>query len=405
MGITIDPHGLITVPLPNWSAFGNYRGIIRNDLMVEAQYSKRHYKFDGFGGTSQNVVDSPIITLTQAPGHYNAPYFDATDPEERNNQQLTGNVTSFLNTENRGRHELKVGYEWFRSQRTGGNSQSSTGYVINADYAEDAAGTVILDSQGYMIPVFVPGATYNENWIAVRGAVLNIDNNSIFAQDHVVFNNHWSADLGFRYERVRSEATGGIVGVDTDTIVPRLATAYDLRGNGKHVLHATYGWYSGRYNESQVGNNTNVGNPDVVYGDYVGPAGQGRNFAAGFNPANYQTFTANFPTKNVFFEDDLSSPVAKEFTASYGVDLFNGRGWAEGTFVHRDFVGVIEDFIDIANGTTPISTDGVDVGTFTNVVYRNTNEGWRQYRWTALPGPLQRRQQLDPQRSLHAAAQ
>ena len=92
--------------------------------------SKRHFKFDGFGGTSQDLVDSPIFTLTQALGHYNAPYFDATDPEERNNQQLTGNVTSFLNTENRGRHELKVGYEWFRSQRTGGNSQSSTGYVI-----------------------------------------------------------------------------------------------------------------------------------------------------------------------------------------------------------------------------------------------------------------------------------
>ena len=49
------------------------------------------------------------------------------------------------------------------------------------------------------------------------------------------------------------------------------------------------------------------------------------------------------------------------------------------TFVHRDFVGVIEDFIDVANGTTQVSTDGLDVGTFTNVVYRNTNEGWRQY--------------------------
>ena len=138
----------------------NYRGILRNDLLVEAQYSKRHFKFDGFGGTSQNLVDSPIFTLTQAPGHYNAPYFDATDPEERNNQQLTGNVTYFANTENRGRHEVKVGYEWFRSQRTGGNSQSSTGYVFDADYVEDASGTVVLDSQGYMIPVFVPGETY-----------------------------------------------------------------------------------------------------------------------------------------------------------------------------------------------------------------------------------------------------
>ena len=31
-------------------------------------------------------------------GHYNAPYFDATDPENRNNQQITGNLTYFMNT-------------------------------------------------------------------------------------------------------------------------------------------------------------------------------------------------------------------------------------------------------------------------------------------------------------------
>ena len=64
--------------------------------------------------------------------------------------------------------------------------------------------------------------------------------------------------------------------------------------------------------------------------------------------------------------------VAKEFSASYGVDLLNGRGYLEGTYVHRDVGGIIEDFIDIANGTTPVSTDGFDVGTFTNVDYRNT---------------------------------
>jgi hypothetical protein len=41
---------------------------------------------------------------------------------------------------------------------------------------------------------------------------------------------------------------------------------------------------------------------------------------------------------------------------------------------------VIEDFIDVSNGTTHVETaDGVEIGTFTNIVYRNTNDGWRQY--------------------------
>ena len=70
--------------------------------------------------------------MTQELGHYNAPYFDATDPEERNNRQVTGNVTYFI--EGAGRHELKTGYEWFRSQNTGGNSQSASGFVFDTAY-------------------------------------------------------------------------------------------------------------------------------------------------------------------------------------------------------------------------------------------------------------------------------
>ena len=47
------------------------------------------------------------------------------------------------------RHETKGGYEWFRSQRTGGNSQSSTSYVFDADFLTDAAGKPLLDSSGH----------------------------------------------------------------------------------------------------------------------------------------------------------------------------------------------------------------------------------------------------------------
>ena len=131
-----------------------------------------------------------------------------------------------------GRHELKGGYEWFRSQNTGGNSQSPSGYVFDADYLTDDNGDAVLDAQGRLIPVFLPiddlvddtmSPTLLETWIATPGAVLNVDTNSFYAHDHWRINRFFSADLGLRYERVRSEATGGIVGVDTDTIVPRFA--------------------------------------------------------------------------------------------------------------------------------------------------------------------------------------
>ena len=222
---------------PNSYYYTNYRGVLKSNMLIEAQFSQRKFEFLDSGGAATSIVDSPFFALNiPAPGgtgQYNFQYFDATDPEQRNNFQLTGNLTWFKSTAKTGRHEVKGGYEFFRSQNIGGNSQSSTGYVFDADYLADASGTVpVLDSTGHFIPLFVPGETQLENWIPVRGAKINVDNNSLYLQDHWAINSKFSADLGLRYEKVRSEATGGLVGIDTDTIVPRLGVGYDLKGDG-----------------------------------------------------------------------------------------------------------------------------------------------------------------------------
>ena len=385
---SIDPATLADQEIPNWYAFGNYRGVLSSNLLLEGQVSERRYRTDGVGGTSTNIVDSPFITLTQALGHYNAPYFDATDPEQRNNRQFTGNATYFLGGA-AGSHEFKGGYEFYRSQNVGGNSQSSTSYVFDADYLTDAAGDPVFDSSGSLIPVFdstpAGGRTLLENWIATRGAVLNVNNNSLYAQDHWTINRHFAADLGFRYERVRSEATGGIVGVDTDTVVPRLALAYDVKGDGGIVFHTTYGHYSGRYNEAQIGANSNVGNPDVTLAVYTGPEGQGMGFAPGFNVSNYAIVFGQFPTVNVFFEDGLSSPLTKEFTVSGGASA-GSQAYFEATYVWRRMSNFIEDFIEIDNGVTDVVRDTIDYGTFTNAVYRNSNIPTRKYQAAIFQG-------------------
>src|SRR4029077_15580466 len=134
---------------------------------------------------------------------------DASDPEQRNNRQLTGNLTYYLTKA--GHHDFKGGYEFFRSQRTGGNSQSPTSYVFNSDYLA-ANNQPVLDAAGRLIPVFVPGVSSIDFFPATRGAVLNVDTNSMYVQDHWSINGHWSADLGTRFERVKATSTGGIIG-------------------------------------------------------------------------------------------------------------------------------------------------------------------------------------------------
>ena len=86
---------------------------------------------------------------------------------------------------------------------------------------------------------------------------------------------------------MRSEATGDIVGVDTDTIVPRLAATFDAKGDGRSCCRRTYAHYAGKYSEAQFAGNTDVANPSLVRYAYTGPAGQGSDFAPGFDPANY----------------------------------------------------------------------------------------------------------------------
>jgi TonB dependent receptor-like, beta-barrel len=250
--------------------------------------------------------------------------------------------------------------------------------VFHADYLTDANGSPVYDASQALIPLFQPGATFVEDYQPERNAVLNIDTQSVYAQDHWMIGPRVSADLGLRYEHVRSGDSAGDAGIDTQTFMPRVAVAYDVKGDGSLVAHATYGHYAGRYNENQIAPNSNVGNPNELIQVYVGPAGQGRGFAPGFDPANYVTVAGLFPTANVSLAPGLHTPVTKEFTTSLGAKL-GDHGDAEATYVFRHTDGLIEDTISLANGTTDVVEGGVDLGTFTNIVYTNSNVATRQY--------------------------
>ena len=384
-GFTIDPNIPEMPSFPNDLFVASYNGVLTPRLLATFQVSQKQFGFRGSGGTATNIVDSPFITQGVLEGvtpvlHYNGNYFDATDPEDRDNFQYAGTLSYFLTTEGFGSHDIKGGFEHFKSNRTGGNSQSSTGFVFDTDFLT-SGGDPVYDANGRFIPVFTPGVSQLEQWIATRGANLDVRTLSFFVQDDWAVGPRLTVNAGMRFEDVRSEATGGIIGVDTQTWVPRLAATYDLSGTGGTILQASYSHYAGKYNESQIGANTTVGNPDFLLFDYVGPAGQGRDFAPGFDPGNYEITFGSFPTANVFIGDGLSSPVTREFAASAGHQLWGNRGHAKLTYVYRDYYNFIEDFITDPSeaGKTTIVRDGVDFGTFDNIVFDNSDLPERNY--------------------------
>ncbi len=388
--LTLDAVGLNSKRVNDGTVL-SYTGVLTNTLFAEARWSEKNFGFRGLGGTSEAIEDSPFraSTRTGVPGGgtFNAPYFDATDPEDRNNESTYVAGSYFWSTPNFGNHDIKGGVERFTVTRTGGNSQTSTDYVYYGGY-KVSGGTPVLEN-GRLIPVFTPFTGSNNNdtrigwWISTRGATIDITTDSFFINDRWDFNANWSFNLGIRHEQTKSEATGNITSVDTSNTVPRLGASFDVKGDGKFKVDVTYAQYAGRYNPALAGDNSPVGNPALLYGYYVGPAGEGRNFSAGWNPANYVFYYANVPTGNVFMEDGLQSPVQKEFTISGGMALPKG-GWLKATYIDRKLTGVIDDFITIDQGCSQIVFQGVDAGCFDNIYYRNTDGPKREYQAVEL---------------------
>lgn len=380
LSFSIDKAALISPSTPNHLGVVTYTGALSSKMLVTAQYSQRHFATKGVGSTLTGIVDSPFLTRTGTQYQYNSAYFDATDPEQRNNRQFTGSVTYFASHRRFGSHELKGGFEDFVDTRVGANSQSATGYVFLSNFRVDAAGLPVLDANGRLIPMFVPGTSRLQRWVPYPGAQFNMRTAAAYVQDRWVASPHFTFNLGMRFEHASSEATGGINAINANRAVPRLGGAYDVKADGRTVLQASYSQYAGKYNDVQFSKNTNVGNSDRYTTVYQGPAGGGREFAAGFDVNNYANVVAGiFPAVNIRFDDQLSSPLTHEFT--FGAAQMLGKGsYLKAVYVQRKATNFVEDFTEFANGMSPLVVNGVTVGTADNVLYKNSDLPRREYR-------------------------
>ena len=379
LSFSIDKAALISPSVPNRLGVVNYNAAVTQRMLLSAQYSQKDWRTEGVGGTSTQIIDSPFLTRTGTQYQYNAPYFDASDPEQRNNRQLTASVTYFASNRRLGSHEIKGGFERFVDERVGANAQSSTGYVFLAD-VRVSGGVPDQDAEGHPVPQFVPGTTRVQKWIPHRGAKFHQNTTSAYVQDRWVASPKLTLNLGLRFEHAASNATTGQKSPGLARVVPRLGAAYDLNGNGDTVLQATFSQYSGKYNAVQFSRNSNVGNSDRYTMVYGGPAGEGRTFAPGFDLNNYGGLVAAaFPASTIRFADDLSSPVTTEYT--FGIArTFGARSYAKALVVDRKTSNFIEEFILLENGRTPVTANGITLGQADNIVYDNSDEMKREYR-------------------------
>ena len=383
------PDTLRTREAPSELKVARYSGVLTEQLFGELQYSEKSFTFDyshgagasrEFGPTPEFIDNSPFSSfLSNYTGHYNAPYFDGTDPEDRNNEQISASLSAFLDTASIGSHDLKVGYEDFSSFNIGGNSQSPTDWIIGAAPLTDANGDLVIDANNKLIPTWITGGQLAAQWISSRGAQVEINTQSFYVNDRWQLNDHWSFNLGARYEEVMGDTDTNIVTVDTDALVPRLGASYDVRGDGKYRFDVTYSQYAGKYSEAQFAENTNVGNPALVVYAYVGPDGQGLDFAPAFDLNNWVPIDADDGTQNVFVDSGISSPTVDEFTLSAGMELARG-GFVKAIYTDRSYSDFVEDFLTTETGSTEVVVNGVSAGEFTNAFFTNSDLPQRDYR-------------------------
>jgi hypothetical protein len=384
--ITIDPTAGDRTDTPGNLFVSNWDGVLANRFFATAQYSRKT-NHPRFGNTSTRLQDSPFLTIGRvSPGglHFGPAYFDRTDPEDRDNNQLTGSVSYFGSRPGLGTHDVKAGVEMFSLILRGGNSQSSTGYLFNTDYAT-VNGRPLTDANGRVVPVWIPGSTTVGNTLPTRGAELDITTTSFYLQDRWTLS-RLTLDLGLRYEHVGSEATGGASSIGAQSIVPRLAASYQLREDGRTVLGASYAHYSGRYTSSIFGRNTPVANSGRLTSVYNGPAGQGYDFAPAYDLSNYTVSSGSFPTANIFLDDNLKSPLTREVTMSAAQEI--GNGAVRAVYVWRKATGLVESFTDnaTASGKTTVAQNGTTFGVFDNVYYRNSDASVRNYQALEMSG-------------------
>ena len=404
-----DEASLVQRSLPNSLYSAHYNGIITNNFLLEAQYGRRTFAFVNSGSIYTDLIQGTLL-LDRSNGNtrFNSPTFcGVCAPETRDNNEYILKGNYYLNTRSLGNHNFIGGLDQFKEKRFAENHQSGSDFRVFVT-------TAYFDANGNIFPQFASPSTFFR-WtpILVKGGQDKQQTKSAFVNDKWDFNQHWSFNVGVRYDRNDAVDANGTVASKDSAFSPRLTAIYDLYGNGRHRVTASYNQYVSRIVGGNIGDqNQTAGSPGAIDYSYSGPT---------INPASNPTQTSaadalaqafawfasqcggitngtidplkcpssllfpggarSIPGLSAVYDGRLKSPSVGEFTVGYGMQI-GSSGYAKIDLIKRDWKNF---YAGAVTPTTPKANTPLGVPVDLTVV-TNSSDIKRTYRGVQFQG-------------------
>lgn len=377
-----------------------YDGVFGEHLLVEAQLARRTMSLRS-GAVARDLVGGTLLLdRANSNARFNSPSLcGVCESEERDNDDLLLKGSTYFSGAG-GFHTLVAGLDRFTERRFLEERQSGSDFslfVTRAQYHSGAIYPVVTPTNanggGTFIrwtPVLVPA---RENELRTE---------SLFVND-TWDRGRWSVAAGARWDRNHAADADGTVTADDSRLSPRLAVRYDLRGDGRQRISASYAEYASRVADAIASSNQTAGRAAAIDFAYRGPAINNGALNVPMAQAIAMVFayfhetqggTANRTPQNLrangsrdipgyatYFDGSLASPYVRELTLGYGTQI-GLRGFVRADLVARDW----RDFYAVSVTTRTrrtITPLGIPVDL---ALVRNTNDLQRTYRGVHLQG-------------------
>ncbi|HVT03915.1 MAG TPA: TonB-dependent receptor [Thermoanaerobaculia bacterium] len=373
---SVDLRSLTNQGRPDKLLAIHYNGVLTNNLLIEAQYSKKDLIFVGGGAAATDRIFGTLLRdLATNKRAWTPTFCGVCGDKMRNNKDYLLKGTYFLSTKSLGNHNISSGVDQFTDIRNENNFQSGSNFRLHGDF-------IYLNAQDVSIHVGDKG--YIEfNPLAKLSIGSSFKTESLFVNDKWDLNNHLNFNVGLRYDRNNSKDEEGILRANDSRISPRLGAIFDVKGDGHYRLSANYGRYVAKLDSGIADSASAAGVPGTIYYAYKGPeinAGSGPYLTADQvltqvfawfdsvgGTANSSLITyQNIPGFSTRFAGSLKSPFMDEVSVGFG-SQFTQNGYFRIDGINRkwgDFY-IVNQNLQTGKVTNAIG-QSADLGLITN---------------------------------------